>query len=212
MLAVFILGIFFWSLEVLFKQKKGWKALSKKLKLNYENTALLTSPMVEGHYGEYHITLYSEAQPTQDTSRRQFRTILLIGKEQGFPTGAAIATSGRRSFVESLNIEDVHKPDFKGWNGSIVFHTQNDKTISKYMNEDRYTSLNRLMNLKNKESIFIFDDKEMFYRMETSDPLIDPEIIEKMIKKFIKECDVMRPTEEDKKLFPKTKKKTPKQQ
>ena len=204
-LAVFILGIFLWSIEVLFKQKKAWKDLSKKLKLNYKSTALLQSPIVEGYYGDYHVTLYSEEQPTNDSSRRQFRTVLLIGLAQGFPTGAAIATNGRREFVENLKIEEVHKPDVKGWNGSTIFHTQDDKTISAYMNKARYDSLSKLMGLKNKECIFIFDDTEMFYRMETPDPLTDVATIEKMIAKFTKECDVLRPNDADKKLYKKKK-------
>ncbi len=198
--AVFVLGISFWSMQVLFKQKKAWKKLAKSLNLSYQEQAFLASPVVDGLYNKYHITLYSEEQATQDSARRQFRTVLVIAFQEGFPTGGAIASAGRRPFVEGLRIEEGHKPEFKGWNGNIVFHTQDNDIMSSFMDERRYQALHRIMNLTGKEAIFIFDDKEAYYRLETADPLTDPESVEKMIKKILKECDVLRPTAEDQKL------------
>ena len=206
-LAVFVLGVFFWSMEILFKQKRGWKKFSQSLNLNFQEQALLVSPVVEGNYKNFHITLYSEEQMMPESGRRQYRTVIVLAFLEGFPTGGAVATRGRREFVESLKVEEVHKPDFKGWNGSIVFHTQDDEVMTSFMNEDRYKSLQRLMNLKGKETIFIFDDKEAYYRLETADPMDDPVVLEKMVMKLMAECDVLRPTNGDKKLFKATKKK-----
>ncbi len=159
------------------------------------------SPIVDGRYNGYHITLYSEEQLTKDSSKRQFRTVLVMSFQEGFPTGGAVASAGRRPFVEDLKIEDVHSPDFKGWNGSVIFHTQNDKILSAFMNNDRYKALHHIMNLKGKESIFIFDDKEAYYRLETADPMVDPNIIQQMLSKLTKECDILRPNKSDKVLF-----------
>ena len=102
-----------------------------------------------------------------------------------------------------MKIEEVHKPDFKGWNASVVFHTQDDKKLSKFMNEARYKTLHKLMNLKDKDTMMIVDDKEGYYRVETADPLTNPDVIKKMLDKFVKECEVLRPAKEDKKLFSK---------
>ncbi len=204
-LTVFILGMFFWSAEILFKQKKAWRKLALKLGLSYTPNSLLKSPRIEGVYNGYSVLLYSEEQPSNDSSRKIFRSVMLIGFQEGFPTGAALASAGRRDFIEALKVEEVHKPEYKGWNGSVVFHTQDDETLSKFMNEKRYAALNKLMNLKDKETILIFDDKEGYYRMETFDPLTDDGVVLKMLDKFTSELEVLRPTKEDKKLYPKSK-------
>ena len=209
--AVFILGIFFWSVQILFQQKRAWKRLSNSLNWNYREQALLKSPIVEGVYNGFSVLIYSEEQPVQDMGRRQYRTVLLIGFQEGFPMGAALASDGRRAFIESLKIEEVHKPDFEGWNGSVIFHTEDDKVCAKFMNKNRYEALHKLMNLKKKDSVFICDDKEGYYRVETPDPLTDEAVIKKMLDKFTEACEALRPTEKDKPLFPK-KPKTEKKQ
>ncbi|MGB1077151.1 MAG: hypothetical protein ACPG05_02505 [Bdellovibrionales bacterium] len=202
-IAVFIIGVFFWSMQILFQQKKAWKRLAKSLGLEYSEQALFKSPVVEGQYKGYSVVLYSEEQPTTNAGRNQFRTILLLGFQEGFPTGIAVASSGRRAFIESLKVEHAHKPDFKDWNGSTVFHTEDDDVCTKFMNADRYGALHKLMNLKNKDTILIVDDKEGYYRIETTDPLLDVDVVEKMLNKFTATCDVIRPVAADKKLFPK---------
>ena len=206
-MAVFIIGVFFWSVQILFQQKKAWKKLAKDLNLNYKEQAFLKSPFVDGFYNGFSLTLYSEEQPSQKAGRNQFRTIILLGFQEGFPVGGAVASKNRRAFVESLKVQEVHKPDYKGWNGSVIFHTEDDDICSEFMNKDRYEALNKLINLNNKDTIFIFDDKEGYYRVETADPLVDDAVIVKMLDKFTKTCEVLRPNDSDKVLFPEKKKK-----
>ncbi len=206
-MAVFIVGVFFWSIQILFQQKKACKKLAKDLNLNYKVQALLTLPFLDGFYNGFSLTIYSEEQPSAKSGRNQFRTIILLGFQEGFPVGTAVASENRRAFVESLKISEVHKPDYKDWNGSVVFHTEDDDICSKFMNKERYGALHKLMNLSNKDTIFIFDDKEGYYRIETADPLVDPSVIVKMLEKFTKTCEVLRPNSGDKKLFPAKKKK-----
>ncbi|MGE4313971.1 MAG: hypothetical protein AB7E85_06850 [Pseudobdellovibrionaceae bacterium] len=192
-LAVFVLGIFFWSTEILLKQKRCWKAFAEKNGLTYESPAFLQSGGVNGQMGPFEVFLYSEEQLTNDVSRRRFRTIFLVHFYDKFPAAGIVGTQIHRPFIEGLSLPEVHKPDFAGWDGSLPFHTRSDADVKAFMTPDRYQALQKLLSIKNTEAFWIFDDVESYFRFESYDPMTDLEALERRVKAIVRECEKLRP-------------------
>ena len=193
-LAVIVLGVFFWSMEILFRQKRAWKALSTKYKMDYESNALLLSPEVSGRIKGYHVNLFAEEQPSEDVRRRQFRTVLMVHIENGFPVSGIAGTPLYKDFIATIKLPHIYQPDYKSWNDKNVIQTKDKEALSAFMAEnDRWSALSKLLNIKNADGFFIFDDKEAYFRMETAEPLDDLEFLNKRILGIIAQCEKLDP-------------------
>lgn len=192
-LAVFVVGIFFWSTEILLKQKKCWKAFTKKHSLVYESAAFLQSGAVSGQMGPFEVFLYSEEQITNDVSRRRFRTVLLIHFLDKFPASGVVGTPIHRPFIEGLNLPEVHKPDMQGWDGALPFYTRSNTNLKAFMTPQRYQALQKLLSIKDTEAFWIFDEVEAYFRFETADPMTDLDALERRVKAISRQCEILRP-------------------
>lgn len=193
-LAVFVLGIFFWSMQILLRQKSAWKAFAKANELGYQSGKFLESPVVNGKYKGMGLTIYSEEQPVDDASRRQFRSIILLHIEESYPTGGLIGTEANKNFIEQLNLPKRYTPSAKSWDKNMVFHVQDDKKAKSFFVKDRLTALHKLLHIKDSEGLFIFDDKEGYYRYETASPLDNLDGLKKRVDALVKECNLLLPS------------------
>lgn len=195
-LAVFILGIFFWSIQILLRQKTTWKAFAKANGLAYEKKGFLESPIVNGKYDGLGLTIYSEEQLVNDASKRQFRSIILVHIEEGYPTGGVIGTGANKNFINQLNLPKIYTPELSKWDEDISLHVQDEKNAKAFFNNERLSALHKLLHIKESEALFIFDEKESYYRYETANPLDNLEGLNKRVSAIVKQCHPLSPKSE----------------
>lgn len=188
-LSVFICGIFFWSLEILFKQKKTWADFAKKHGLEIANPGMLKSPMINGLYKKLPLQIFSEPQSTPDQRGRRFRTIIQFELPQGMPTEGIVASRHYHPFAHSLSdLPHRYTPDVQGgWSADVLILTKNIEALKPYFTPARLNTLSNLMTTKTFNSVLIFDLNSTILRIETPDPLYQMDKMEKLVAK-IEEC------------------------
>lgn len=188
-LSVFICGIFFWSLEILLKQKRVWAQFAKKAGLDVTNPGLLKSPVVNGLYKGFPLQLFSEPQATEDQRGRRFRTIIQFELPQGMPTEGVVASRHYHPFAHGLiDLTQRYTPDVTGgWSADVLILTKNVDLLKPYLTQARLNTLSGLMTTKTFNSVLIFDANTTILRIETADPLYTLDKLERLVAK-IEEC------------------------
>jgi hypothetical protein len=190
---VFILGMFVWSLRILFQQRLAWKALAARHKLDYAPGRMLQPPVLYGTYKGIVLKVFSEQQATADNRGARFRTVIQATLPAGIQTEGVITSADNKAFADSLNLEKTLQPDFAGWDSGIVVRTSDPEALKPYLTPDRCRSLNAVMTIKNVPCILIFDPTTMYLRFETSDPLHDTERLERMLGKVAEAAKILSP-------------------
>ena len=191
-LVVFICGVFFWSMQILIKQKKAWADFANKNGLQYTRGAIMKSPIVQGIYKTFPLTIYSEEQPTIDQRGRQFRTIIQIELPPGMPVEGVVASSSNREFVEGLiDLVEVVKVDYPGWNDSILVKARSADLLKPFLNNERCRTLLALMTIKSISCVFIFDPTSTFLRLESTDPFHESGKLERICSKIVDQARVL---------------------
>ncbi len=189
---VFIFGIFVWSMQILFKQKKAWADFAKKNTLQYTPGALMKSPSVNGLYKGYPLSVFSEEQPTPDQRGRRFRSVLQFELPSGMPTEGVVASGEGHGFANSLtDLTHVIVPEIPGFPQTVLIRTSNHEELKPYLTDERYKSLQALMTIKSISAVFIFDRSATFLRFETSDPLADSGKLERLCAKIAEHAKVL---------------------
>lgn len=192
-LAIFIFGIFFWSMNILLRQRRVWSAVAKKFNMKLEMGGLMSSPAARGVIQGFDVTLYSEEQPTIDGRAKQFRSVIQIDLGKVMPTGGAVVSPDLKPFAAGLNLPETYLPNIEGWNKAIVIVVQNSAAIQPYFTVDRCKSLNALMSMKFYNAILIFDVNNTILRVETADPLHEEGKLEKLILKMLDQAKILVP-------------------
>ncbi len=192
-LAVFILGIFLWSLAILLRQKTAWTAFARKHGLTVQQGRFFSSPRVSGFYKEYPVTLYSEEQIVNQSASRRFRTILQLELNGIMPAPGVIASQEAANFARSLSLKESYLPEVEGWNKNIVVMTDNAEALKTYFTPERVKSLNAIMSIRSIPCILIFDDSDTFLRFETPDPFDDITKLERFSQKVMDQAKILSP-------------------
>jgi hypothetical protein len=191
-LAVFISGIFLWSLQILIRQKKTWGDFGRKHKLNVRTPALMKSPVVSGEFRGFLIQLYSEEQPTEDQRSKRFRTILQI-EMPAMPVEGIVASQKNHAFANGLlDLTETYVPEFPGWESSILVKTSNTEILKSYLTDERLRAMQALMTIKTVSALYIFDRTTGFLRFETPDPLYDAQKLERLLSKITDQAALLR--------------------
>lgn len=192
-LTVFILGVFFWSLQILLRQKNAWVTFAARHQLGVAQTAFFASPRVRGEIKNIPFNLYSEQQVTNANGSTRFRTIIQFELSKDFPTQGIIASPEARDFAKALNVKEEFTPDYPEWNKDISVFITDAENIKSYLTPERCRSLNAIMTIKAFASILIFDGNVAYLRFETPDPLDHAEKLEKLVMKLADHARILNP-------------------
>ncbi len=191
-LSLFILGVFFWSLDVLFKQKKAWERFAKSKGLAYRRGPFYSSPVVEGRINGHYLTLYSEEQTLATARSKRFRTVAAITLSSPMPCGGLIASPSLQDFAQSLNLTEDVDVNYTGWDSARIVRSKNKEVLNKYLKDERrLKALNSLMKSKTTSLLFIFDEQEAILRVETPNPLHEYARLEKILNAIITAADLL---------------------
>lgn len=186
LLSTFVLGVFAWSLRILFQQKAAWKAYAKKMNLTYQDgSRFLSSPVLSGSLGSYGFGLYTEEQKTNDTRGQRFSTILEIALRHGLPVMGAMGTQTMIPIIQSLRLDQTIVPQDKDWNPSWMIRSRHAGMVEQYLTPTRLEIIKKIFRMKVLSALFIFDEQDAVIRIETADPLNDSERLEKIVKSLI---------------------------
>lgn len=193
LLSAFLLTVFGWSMVILYQQKKAWAAFGKKYGMEYHAGKMTGPPLLAGKLGNYKISLFTDAQRTNDVRGQRFVTVVEIEMGSGMPTAAAIATKEYAAFISTLDLDETWSPDDKDWAASHVIKTRSAERLVTYLTPERLKVLKVLFAKKNSISLLFFDENQSVLRIETSDPLRNPEHMEKITSQLIGLADKLRP-------------------
>lgn len=190
LLSSFVLGVFAWSLRILFQQKAAWKAYAKKMNLTYQDgPRFLSSPVLSGSLGPYGFGLYTEEQRTNDTRGQRFSTILEIALRHGLPVMGAMGTQTVIPIIQSLRLDQSVVPQDKDWDPSWMIRTRHAGMVEKYLTPQRLEIIKKIFRMKVLSAFFIFDEQDAVLRIETADPLNDSQRLEKIVKGLIQHAE-----------------------
>jgi len=193
LLSFFLLGVFGWSMVILYQQKKAWAVFGKKHGMEYQAGKMTGPPALAGKLGGYTVSLFTDAQRTNDVRGQRFVTVMEIEMGAGMPTAGAVATKEYAAFISTLDLNETWSPDDKDWPVSHVIKTRNAGRLAAYLTPERLKILKALFAKKNSISLLFFDENQSVLRVETSDPLRNPAHMEKITSQLIGLADKLKP-------------------
>lgn len=195
LLSIFIIGVTAWSLRILLEQRMTWRAFAKKNNLNFRTgRSFFVSPVVSGTIGPYGFGLFSEERPTNDARGSRFNTVIEIALRQGMPVPGVIGTAGMAPVIESLdNLTQTLTLDDPEWDSQWVIRTTDTTAMETFLTPARRDVIKKVFRMKIMAALFIFDDKDAVFRLETADPLQKLDRLEKIVRMLIHQAEVMLP-------------------
>ncbi len=184
-LSVGLLYFTVWTMFVLHKQKKSWKAFAKKYKLRYQANSMLESPEVKGVLDDYTVGVFMGEHMSPDMRRARKLTAIEVNLNSIMPTEGAIASADMVAVIQELNFKNEIKPDHPDWKISYVAASDNKTVLESYLTKERQEVLTGLMKIKNAAVIFIFRGEVALLRFDTPEPLDSPKKLDQLVKKMI---------------------------
>ena len=201
LIVVFILAMFFWSQIILQQQKKAWRDFAKKHDLVFKKAGFFEAGAVEGNYKKNRIGIFSEGIVDENSRGMvKYRTVIEIIFGYGMPGTGAIGNMAAMRIIEGLNFGPTHHPEHADWNKSHLVTASDRDFLMAYLTPNRITKLNSFLNMPNAVALLVYDNQDVFLRVETSDPMKDLKKIEKFTDKLVILADELKLTraEEDK--------------
>lgn len=190
-IAIFIFGLFFWSLQILFRQKKSWGEVAGKLNLAYDKGRLTSSPSLSGSLKGLPVRVYSEEQTINVNGTKRYRTIIQFQLPIVMNMGGVIASIDARNFANAMILEQTMDLAGTTINPNITIRADNIDSIKNFLSDDKIKSINAVMTINGIACIFIFDDKSTFLRFETPDAFDNTERLERFLLKAAEHAKIL---------------------
>lgn len=191
-LSAIILGASGWSAVILLRQKEAWQAFAARHKMTYTPGKFMGPPSLEGFIDKYSISFFTAERQAPDVRNRRFVTVVEITCPEGFIEAAAAGTAEMVPFMENMpNVSPMSIDAAKWEQGSRLF-ARNRDAVRLYLTPERLEHLTQLLATRNADVIVLFDDDQAVIRLETSDPILDADKAEKIIKRLIHHAQGMR--------------------
>ncbi len=184
-LSLLLLAFLGWSLLVVFRQKKVWKAFAEKNKLRFKPSVLLQSPEMEGAIDGFKVSVFTSEHVTQDLRSTRKMTAIEVTLHSVFPVDGGCASGRMVDILKTLAFKAEVQPEHEAWNKSYIAAGTHKRVLELYLTPERLSALTRLMKIKNLWMIYIFKGGMTLLRIDTSNPLTSPEQLEKLVKILI---------------------------
>jgi hypothetical protein len=190
----FIVGVFAWTTKALFEQKAAWKAFAAKRKMKVVDGGFLQSVTVTGFINEHEFRLASEERAAADIRGRKFVTMFQFKLPVRMPAPGAIGTGEYRDFVRDMEAKDRLRLTYNGWDENVIQIATDDRDkIEAYFTPERLKVLDTLIKQKGVSILFLFDERDCYLRLETGDPFLNLDQLEKLIDKLMPLIKVLHP-------------------
>ncbi len=190
-ISVILIGASIWSAMILIKQKQAWSAFARKHGLLYEKGRFLSSPSISGHIDTFRVAFFAAERQALDVRQRRMMNALEINLPKGLVDGGAIGTEEMVPFMNALTTLHPFVPASDQWDKSLKFYVRNEEAVKAWLTDERITHLVGMIGIKNSDNLLIFDDEQAVVRIETRDPLTDPEKMEKVVMRVIRHAKAL---------------------
>ena len=200
-LSSILLGATFWSLKILIEQKKAWESFAKKHSFVLNKGTLMGSPEMNGVIGDYKFSFFTAQRDGGDVRSRRLMTVMEINLIDGVVDGGAMGTQMMLSFLQALTKLHPYKIDFAPWDDGHFVFVHNDDNVKNYLTSERVDVFSQILKTKNADVVVLFNDKEVLVRLETSDPMKNPDKLEKIVKRQMALMDKLRFTKDEREKY-----------
>jgi len=187
-----ILGATFWNLSILFNQKKAWKEYADKKGLMFQKGSFAGPCAMDGTIDGYQISLFTAEQQNTDARKSRKVTGIQVNLDQPFINSLGAGTGEMITFLKSIPNIKPHEIQSKSWSSQHFIFSQNTKAIEGYLTDDRLDALNKMLGMKGADVLFLADGNGAVLRCETSNPLSDAKLLEKLISATLKRFEALK--------------------
>ena len=190
-LAIFIFGLFFWSMQILFRQKRAWGAVAAKHNMAFDKGTLTSSPSMRGTLKSIPLVVFSEEQTVNSNGAKRYRTIIQFELSARVGSAGVVASTDARNFANSLLLKETIPSEDVQVQPSIIVRADDVSVVKNYITEERAKSLNTVMTINGIACIYIFDENATFLRFETPDAFDNEARLERFLLKAVDHVKVL---------------------
>lgn len=183
-LSLALLYFMVWTLYILYRQKRAWKAYAAKMKLRYTPRNLLDSPQISGVAYGHTVALFSAEHATTDARGGRKLTAIEVTLKSPSPFDAILASGGMVEIGRSVNLGGEIKPGSKDWSPEWLAAASSALALEAYLTPERVEALVSIMKIKNAWIIFVMRGGTTLLRLDTSDPLDAVGKIDRILKRL----------------------------
>ena len=147
---------------------------------------------MRGVIGDYRIAFFTAERAGPDFRSRRYMTAIELELSEGFVDGGVMGTKEMIPFMKSLDKLHGYVPRSPSWDAAHAAYVMDDAPMDTFMTPERAEALTAILNTRNADVLILFNDKQVVIRLETIDPLQDPDKIEKILKRLMTLCDKVR--------------------
>lgn len=200
-LSVILLGSTFWSFAILLRQKAAWEAFAKAKNFTFKRGTLMGPAEMSGVIGDYKLSFFTAERQAVDVRSRRFVTVAEIELSEGVVDGAVMGTQEMLPFMQSLDLIHPFTIEGHGWETGMYAFIKNDAAIKAYLTPERLEVFSGILKTRNADVFIVFHDAQLVVRLETVDPMQDPDKIEKIVRRVMGLMDKVRLTSEQRAAF-----------
>lgn len=145
-----------------------------------------------GFIGDYHIAFFSAERQDSDARKKRYVTAVEITMPEGLVDGGAAGTPEMIPFIESLGYLRPYKVESQDWDPAHRFYAKDKETMAAFLTPGRVTKTAEILKIRNADVLLLFDDKRAVIRVETTDPLEEPQKIDKTVRRILSAAEGLR--------------------
>lgn len=191
-LSAIVLGASLWSLQILFRQKRAWEDFARKRGLSFKRGTFMGPAEISGTIGEYTVNFFTAERQTEDMRGKRYVSVIEIAVKDGLFDGGVAGTKELQTFMQSLNAIHPYAVKREGWEQSHAIFVRNDAVADAYFTDEKLDLFAQVLGTRNADVLIVFNNEETIIRMETSDPMLAAEKIEKVVTRQIALLSKMR--------------------
>ncbi len=196
-----LIGATLWSLQILLRQKAAWEVFAKARNFTFKRGTFMGPAEMSGVIGDYKLFFFTAERRSEDSRTRRFVTAIELSLVEGIIDGGAAGTKEMLPFMQSLDKIKPYTIKDPEWKADHFVFMKHDAVGNAYLTPERMETIVNLLNTRNADVLLLFTDKELFLRVETTDPMQDADKIEKIVKRLMGLCDKLRITPEQRKAY-----------
>lgn len=200
-LSAILLGASAWSLMILLRQKKAWEVFATRHKLIFNRGTFMGPAQISGMIDDYKIDFYTAERQTTDARSKRYVSVIELTAPEGLFDGGVAGTQEMLIFMQSLQQVHSFKIEAEGWDDTHRVFVREDKSASAYFTPDKIDVFSNILKTKNADVLIVFTDSQHLVRLETTDPMQDPDKIEKVVMRIKSLMARMRIPEDERKAI-----------
>lgn len=197
-LSFILLGTTAWSLIILHQQKRAWSTYAKKVGLVFNRGRFSEPCSMEGTLNEFNVSFFSAVQQKEDSRKNRQLTVMQFILPKPFIDALAVGTNEMLPFLNSMEELTPHAVESDKWNSKANhMYSRNKASVDLFLTPERILILSNILKLANSDNIILLNPEEGLFRFETSNPLTEVEMIEKLVVKLMTLIKKLQPSPEE---------------